>query len=183
MVNMTAPTELCTERLRLRGFSEVDIPAIVHLAGAPEIAATTLLIPHPYKESDAMEFLTSAEQACKKGEAVVFAITSGVTGELYGAVGLHPDRPQARAELGFWMGVPYWGRGYCTEAIIAAVRYGFREVNLNRIFAMAFSSNAASRRVLRKAGFRHEGCLRSHVVKWGEFHDLECYGILSTEQL
>jgi RimJ/RimL family protein N-acetyltransferase len=170
--------ELRTERLLLRDFGQGDIPALVQLAGAREVAATTLRIPHPYTEEHAAQFL-EMRQDPKFGYS--FAITLLGSGELCGAVGLHPDPMHPRAELGYWIGVPYWGHGYATEAARAVLGFGFRELKLERIFAHHFQGNPASGRILQKIGMRHEGCQRRHIEKWGQLLDLENYGILRAE--
>ena len=77
--------------------------------------------------------------------------------------------------------MPYWGLGYATEAAAVVVRFGFETLALNRIFAMHFSRNPASGRVLQKIGMRHEGTLRQHLKKWDEYVDLECYAILRND--
>jgi RimJ/RimL family protein N-acetyltransferase len=83
-----------------------------------------------------------------------------------------------RAELGYWIGVPFWGHGYATEAGRAVVRHGFENFKLNRIFAAHFEGNEASGNVLRKIGMKHEGCARQAIMKWGKVMDLEMYAIL-----
>lgn len=178
---MVATPELRTERLLLRSFRREDIPDIVRLAGAREVAATTLRIPHPYSEADAHRFLDTLQAGPANDLGAVFAITLLRTGELCGAVGLHPDPVHPRAELGYWIGVPYWGRGYATEAARAVVAYGFEALKLHRIWATHFKDNAPSGRVLQKLGMRYEGCSREHIRKWGRFIDLENYGLLATE--
>lgn len=178
---MTAPQELRTERLLLRSFRRGDIPQIVCLAGAREIAATTLRIPHPYTEADAQYFLSVFEAECGSGSAAVFAVTLDGGVELCGVVGLHIEAAHARAELGFWIGVPYWGRGYATEAARAVVKYAFETRKLHRIYASHFRDNLASKRVLLKLGMRYEGRARHHIQKWGRFIDLENYGLLAEE--
>ena len=170
--------ELRTERLLLRDFRPDDIPDIVRLAGAREVAATTLRIPHPYSEENARQFL-AMRQEDKFGYS--FAITLLAGGELCGGIGLHPDAAYPRAELGYWIGVPYWDHGYATEAARAVVDFGFRELKLQRIFAHHFQGNDASGRVLQKAGMKHEGCQRQHIEKWGRLLDLENYGVLRSE--
>jgi ribosomal-protein-alanine N-acetyltransferase len=178
---MTASQELRTERLLLRSFQIEDIPAIVRLAGAKQIAATTLLIPHPYLEDDARNFLAKANEDFTEGLSVVFAVSILPGYELCGAVGLHLAGLHRRAELGYWVGVPYWGKGFATEAARAAVAFGFETLRLHRIYAHHFSENTASRRVLEKIGMRHEGRSRQHVQKWGQFIDVENYGLLAEE--
>ncbi len=178
---MTAPQELRTARLLLRSLERGDIPAIVRLAGTREIAATTLHIPHPYDSADAEDFLARMDGECRQGNAAVFAITISSNGELCGACGLHVASVQQRAELGYWIGVPYWGRGFATEAARAVVEFGFNTLGLHRIHASHFAGNNASGRVLEKIGMRHEGRSREHVQKWGRFVDLENYGLLAAE--
>jgi RimJ/RimL family protein N-acetyltransferase len=180
---MTAPDELRTARLRLRSFQHSDVPELVRLAGARPVAATTLRIPHPYRDADAEEFLQKCAAECRKGTGVVFAICEASSDALCGAVGLHIDRDHERAELGFWIGVPYWGQGYCTEAARAVLAYGFEVLKLHRIFAQHFRGNAASGRVLQKIGMQHEGIMRGHILKWGEFMDVEQYGSVAGEQV
>jgi RimJ/RimL family protein N-acetyltransferase len=106
----------------------------------------------------------------------VFAIEADA--QLAGAIGLVIDRANDRAELGYWIGVPFWGRGYATEAGRAIVRFAFEEQALHRVFAQVFTRNPASARVLQKIGMRYEGILRQHLKKWDEYVDVECYGLL-----
>jgi ribosomal-protein-alanine N-acetyltransferase len=178
---MTAPQELRTSRLVLRPFQREDVSPVVRLAGVKEIAATTLQIPHPYKEEDARAFLARANDDFRAGRSISFAISLPASGELCGAVGLHIADANKHAELGYWIGVPFWGRGYATEAARAAVTFGFGTLCLNRIFAHHFAGNTASQRVLEKIGMRHEGRFRQHIQKWGRFVDIENYGLLAKE--
>jgi RimJ/RimL family protein N-acetyltransferase len=166
-----------TERLRLRPFQLEDAPEVQRLCGAREIAASTLNIPHPYPDGAAEEWISGHG----KDGSVTFAIERKEDGALVGAVGLRMEADHARAELGYWVGVPYWGRGYATEAAGAAVRHGFEAKGLNRIYAFHFTNNPASGRVLQKIGMTHEGRRRAHTRKWGEYLDNEAYGILRGE--
>ena len=100
---------------------------------------------------------------------------------LCGGIGLQANPEHNHAELGYWIGVPYWGNGYATEAAKAVVRHGFQHAGLNRIFASHFKHNVASGNVLRKVGMKYEGCMRQHIFKLGEFVDLELYAILRYE--
>jgi len=166
-----------TPRLQLRTWSEDDIPELVTLIGAREVAATTLRIPHPYQERHAREFLATVA----KENELRLSIRQRSDGRLCGGVGLHPEAQHSHAELGYWIALPYWGNGYATEAAKAVVRYGFEQIKLNRIFAHHFKHNPASGKVLRKIGMKYEGCMRQHVRKWDEFVDLELYSILREE--
>jgi [ribosomal protein S5]-alanine N-acetyltransferase len=178
---MTAPEELRTARLLLRSLDREDAPAMVHLAGANEIASTTLNIPHPYAEHDALSFLEKANEDSRGGRSVSFAISISPGRELCGAIGLTLADTHRRAELGYWIGVPFWGRGYATEAASAVVEFGFATLHLHRIYAHHFAGNTASRRVLEKIGMRHEGRFRQHIRKWDQFIDIENYGVLAEE--
>jgi [ribosomal protein S5]-alanine N-acetyltransferase len=99
---MTAPHELRTERLLLRPFRSEDVPALVRHAGAKEIPATTLQIPHPYAEEDARDFLAKANDDFRAGHSVTFAISLLPGRELCGAAGLHIADAHRHAELGYW---------------------------------------------------------------------------------
>jgi RimJ/RimL family protein N-acetyltransferase len=169
---------LQTERLILRGFQMDDAPAVNKYVSEKAIAATTLNIPHPYTLEMAEEWIGTHKEAFENGQAVRFAITLGESGNLLGAIGLEITAAHERAEIGYWIGKPHWGKGYCTEAALAVLQYGFDSLGLERIFATHFRKNPASGRVMQKAGMKHEGRLRHHIKKWGEFEDLEMYAIL-----
>ena len=95
-----------------------------------------------------------------------------------GAIGLVVQPEHSRAALGYWIGVPYWGQGYATEAGREVVRYAFDELGLNRVYAFHFTRNPASGRVLQKIGMVYEGVRRAHTLKGSEYLDDEAYGIL-----
>lgn len=162
-----------TPRLVLREFSESDIPELLPLIGAREVAATTLRIPHPYEEKHAREFFATVP----KENELRLAIRLRSTGRLCGGIGLHPETQNGWAELGYWIGVPFWGNGYATEAAGAVIEYGFHKLKLEHIFASHFKGNNQSGRVLRKIGMRHEGSVRHGVMKAGRLLDLETYAI------
>ena len=172
---------LQTDRLILRPYALSDIPALVPLIGAREVAATTLRIPHPYAESDARMFLEICEEDRASGRGINLAIVLRRENTLGGGVLLRIEPEHRRAELGYWLGVPHWGKGYATEAARALVKYGFETLGLHRIFASHVARNTASAAVLKKIGMRHEGCQRAHILKWGEFLDLEMYGMLASD--
>jgi RimJ/RimL family protein N-acetyltransferase len=167
-----------TARLILREFSETDIAELVPLIGAREVAATTLRIPHPYEARHAREFFATVP----KENELRLAIRLRSTGRLCGGIGLHPDTEPHQAELGYWVGVPFWGNGYATEAARAVIEYGFQKLKLDRIFASHFKGNEKSGRVLQKIGMRHEGSVRHGVMKQGKLLDLETYAIVREDR-
>ncbi|MGI9302211.1 MAG: GNAT family N-acetyltransferase [Gammaproteobacteria bacterium] len=174
-----APT-LETERLILRPLELSDAHDVQTLAGEREIAACTRSIPHPYKDGVAEEWIEQLQPKLERGEQLSFAIVT-CAATLIGSIGLVIHRENANAELGYWIGKPYWGQGYCSEAASAIVVYGFDTLRLHRIFAHHLTRNPASGRILQKIGMRHEGCHRQHVRKWGVFEDIEVYGLLRSE--
>jgi [ribosomal protein S5]-alanine N-acetyltransferase len=174
---MTTLPILETPRLKLRPYSEADIAELLPLIGARQVAATTLRIAHPYTEQDARAFLALTQDSDK----IWLAIILRSEGRQIGGIGLSIDQPHQHAELGYWLGVPYWGLGYATEAAQEMLRYGFENLRLHRIFASHFKHNPASGRILVKLGMRYEGCQREHLRKWDQFVDSELYGILRQE--
>jgi [ribosomal protein S5]-alanine N-acetyltransferase len=172
-----------TPRLVLRPFTMEDAPAVQRLAGAREVAATMLAIPHPYEDGVAEQWISTHQEAFERAQQVHFAVVPQHSLALCGSISLVINQQDNNATLGYWIGLPYWGQGYATEAAQAIVHYGFTVLKLHRIHARCFSSNAASGRVLQKVGMVYEGCLREHIFKGGQFHDVEHYGLLAREWL
>jgi ribosomal-protein-alanine N-acetyltransferase len=180
IASLTPQPTLRTERLLLRPFSLEDATAVQRLAGVREIAATTLNVPHPYLDGVAESWIGTHADAWNRQERVTFAITSAADG-LLGAISLHLRPTHRRAELGYWVGQPFWNRGYATEAAGAVIAFGFEALGLNRIHASHFTRNPASARVMLKSGMRFEGILRQHVIKGEHPEDLAEYAILRAD--
>ncbi len=171
-----------SERLRMRPFIADDAPALHHLADVREIADTTITIPHPFSLAAAKTWIASLPHLFRAGTAVHFAMELNETGELIGASALRDiDKAHCRAEIDFWLGVPWWGQGFATEVARATLRFGFRELALNRIYAYAMVRHKSSEKIFHKLGMQQEGLLRQGVRKWGEFEDVALYTILSEE--
>jgi len=170
-----------TSRLLLRTFTQADAPVVASLASAREIAAMTLLIPHPYTLDHASGWISTHAGEWAADKSATWAITLKSDGSLLGAIGLHYTRAHQRAEIGYWIGVPSWGHGYATEAARAVVRCGFELLGLNRIYASHHQHNTASGNVLKKCGMLYEGTRRQDVLKWGEYQDSVAYAILRSE--
>ncbi len=175
---MTDLPILETDRLKLRPFRVEDAPMVMELAGDQSVAATTLNIPHPYEPGIAEGWILAHPERFRQGLGVVFAIERQGTGALVGSISLAFNQPNRRAEMGYWIGRPYWNQGYCTEAAGTVLRYGFSRHNLNRIYARHMGRNPASGRVMQKIGMHYEGRLKQHIQKWGVFDDLLIYGTL-----
>ena len=141
-----------TPRLILRPFALSDAPDIQRLAGAREVASTTLNIPHPYEDGVAKAWIATHQERFDAGEEVTWAVTLREGGALVGGIGLRLEPAHERAEMGYWIAVPCWNRGYCTEAARAVLRYGFEERGVHRIGATHLARNPASGRVMHAMG-------------------------------
>ena len=178
---MARRPKLYTKRLLLRPFSLDDASEVQRLAGDSEVSRTMLSVPYPYPKGTAEAWILSHEKRFKKGNLVNFAIERLSDQALLGAIGLRLEQEHARAELGFWVGRPYWRQGYCTEAGMELVKHAFTSLKLNRIYAHHFTTNPASGRVLQKIGMQREGTRRKHTLKDGVYLDSEIYAILWSE--
>ncbi|MCA1020497.1 GNAT family N-acetyltransferase [Halobacillus litoralis] len=167
--------KLSTERLILEPFTEDLTEKTAELAGDPEVAAATF-VPHPYTVDHAKEWIAAHAAWMEEQTAFPFAVKRKEDGELLGTMTLRVDQGHQKGELAYWMGRPYWGRGYASEAAQRVVRFGFEERQLNRIWAAAISSNPASTRVMQKAGLTYEGTLKKDMLHRGEFKDIDVYG-------
>jgi RimJ/RimL family protein N-acetyltransferase len=172
---------LDTPRLRLRPFSMDDAGEVHRLAGDTRVASSTMNIPHPYREGMAVSWIATHGPEWERGRRATLAVTLRESGELVGAVALTVNREQNRASMGYWIGHPYWGRGYATEAARAVLDLAFAELRLRRVEATHFADNPASGRVMEKLGMSYEGTLRSHVIRDGARHDLVVRGVLRSD--
>ena len=134
-------------------------------------------LPCPYTERDAEDYIRAMLSADPE-QVFAFAVT--VDGEVIGSVGVfRKDNIHRRtAELGYYIGEAYWGRGYMTSAVKQVCRLVFARSDIVRIFAEPFAHNAASCRVLEKAGFVCEGTMRSNAVKNGRIVDMKLYALV-----
>jgi RimJ/RimL family protein N-acetyltransferase len=144
---------LHTERLILRPPGRQDLNHIVWLLGDFEVARNLSRAPHPYTEQNGRDFLLMAARGWARDEDYIFAICLKNARACIGMSGVHPSRGW---EVGYWLGRPFWGRGFATEAGQALIAYAF-EQGADRLTAKWFHDNPASGRVLEKLGFLHTG--------------------------
>ena len=133
--------------------------------------------PHPYTRANASAFLKAATSAPEPSNLAI-----DVGGEAVGAVGYVPgiDVERFSAEIGYWLGESFWGRGITTEALRLVTDHVFDTLNMLRLFALPFADNAGSIRVLEKAGYVREAVLRSSSVKYGQPRDQLLYARVNT---
>ncbi|OCA71446.1 GNAT family N-acetyltransferase [Chryseobacterium arthrosphaerae] len=169
-----------TERLILSQLEEKDIPFITEYLQHRIYSDLTSNIPYPYTENDAIFWLKMSKEAFENKSGYTFGIRNKEE-ELIGAIGLH-DRDDDKAELGYWIGIPYWNKGYVTEAARAIVDFGFKELGLNKIYATHFFHNPASGKIMEKIGMEREAVLKQHAKKDEEYFDLVMYSIFRNKE-
>jgi RimJ/RimL family protein N-acetyltransferase len=160
----------------LRSWEWHDRESLVRYANNPRVARNLRdRFPHPYTDRDARNWLDVVVDAEPETS---FAIT--VAGEAVGGIGytLQYDVDRRSAEIGYWLGEEFWGRGIVTEALIAVTEHAFANHDLCRVYAHVFEWNPASARVLEKAGYAFEGRLRKSVIKEGQTIDQLMYAII-----
>lgn len=143
---------LVTERLVMRPPHEEDVPELAELAANRRVAEMLARMPHPYGEREARAFV---ERSRTGGAGCTYALTLAETGAFIGCAGL--DARNGALELGYWVGEPFWGNGYATEAAHALVDLAFRVTDIDRLAVACRVTNAGSRRVIHKCGFQFAG--------------------------
>lgn len=155
---------LRTARLMLRAPEQTDAGVVAALCNNPKIALQTARVPYPYAESDAQAWIGQARASTSDGET--FLITQGEGGDVLGAVG-YGRMEGAEPEIGYWIGEPYWGQGYATEAVQAVIDHAFSSTDLPQLSGRCRVGNIGSRRVLEKCGFQYRaaGMVQSRALR------------------
>lgn len=175
---------IVTSRITIRPYHPSDAPVIARLANNKKIAANmTNRFPSPYTLADAENFCALALDTKNSG-VHAWIITKSKHSEPIGGCGLYPgsDVLAQNAEVGYWIGEEYWGKGYATEACRALTDWAFRLEHgvkgnkLQRLGAEVFEGNPGSGTVLKKCGYSHDGTKRGIIYKWGEIKDMEIWG-------
>lgn len=178
------PPTLRSERLLLRPVGPEDALAVAELAGDRRVARQLADVPSPFPVAQAARWLEARAERWARGGGPTFAIVCpALSPALVGTLSLRCIPRDRRAELGYWLGAPYWGRGLASEAVTGALRWAFTEGGLYRVYAQVIASNRRSQRVLVKTGMTHEGTRRGHLRKGRRFVDVDQYGILRDEWL
>jgi RimJ/RimL family protein N-acetyltransferase len=172
---MKLDLDLCT----LRPFRPGDEDDLVRHANNRKVwIGLRDRFPHPYTNADAESFLARVQL---QNPQTIWAVT--VEEHVVGGIGLvlGSDVERISAEIGYWLGEEFWGRGIATAAVRGLTRHAMAHFELNRIFAVPFASSTTSIRVLQKAGYRHEGTLIASAMKDGKILDQEMYAITRSE--
>ena len=161
----------------IRELRDADVHSIAAYADNRQIWLNLRdTFPQPYTLADATMFISMVS---RQSPVTTFAIAN--ESEAVGIIGLTigEDVHRYTAELGFWLGEPHWGRGIMTQAVEQLTTYAFTHLKLQRIFAEVYDYNAASARVLQKAGYAYEGRLKAHAFKDGKLVDMLLYARIS----
>lgn len=173
---------ICTARLRLSALRAEQAQRLAELGNDPFIAATTANFPSSYTLENAQAYIRQASESDQTKGNLVFGIEL-LDGSLIGVINLKLSERHRSGHLAYWMGAPYRGNGYMSEAARAVVEFGLRTLNLHRVESASFAVNQASARVLENAGLVLEGCKRQAFLKDGLFHDLVLFGVVSDVSL
>ena len=167
------------DKYKIRDFKDTDVKSLVKYANNKSVSKFLRdSFPYPYNEKNALQWINFIQHS--KSE-YAFAIASNI--EVIGSIGIVPDRDVHRfnAEIGFWLGEPFWNKGIISKALKVFTKYVFSEFDFNKLTANVFEGNDASKIVLEKTGFRLEGTLRKSVFKANSFYDLYIYGLLKED--
>ena len=170
-------TIIINDQIYLDEIRASDKGACVEHFREKEIYDRTLRIPYPYTEQHFDEFFALVQQTAQQRPLTAWAIRRR-DGFLIGGLGFEGLGSSHRAEIGYWLAKPYWGRGIMTDVVRKACVFAFDQYDLAKITAGVFAGNAASARVLEKCGFVREGYLRKHYLKGGRFIDAQLYSLL-----
>ncbi|AZN40391.1 GNAT family N-acetyltransferase [Paenibacillus albus] len=170
-----------TDRLFLRLFEASDAESVQTLAGDAEVARTTLAIPHPYPDGAAEAWIERIRTAYQEGKIYSLAIVPKESGSVIGCVTLRVSKSDNKGDLAYWVGRPFWGQGYATEAAKALLKFGFEDLNLNRVVAAAMTNNPASYTVMQKIGMKREDNEPKQILKDGVYEDLVHYGLFRSD--
>jgi RimJ/RimL family protein N-acetyltransferase len=171
-----------SERLRLEAPSLRRIDEYRPLLNDREVSRWLLRVPWPYRPADARSHILRARRTRRLGTDLALAIIEQASDRLVGGIGLHHVELEHRhAEIGYWLGRPFWGKGYGSEAVETLLRVCFDDLRLHRVEAGVFRGNARSQHVLEKAGFLAEGNRREAFLKRGVWQDDLLFGLLESE--
>jgi RimJ/RimL family protein N-acetyltransferase len=184
MIQVANPSDikLETQRLLLRPLKEEDEENIYQYVKDYDIARWTINIPHPYPREGAIEFIKQARGLMEEGLAYELAILLKPEMKIVGVVSfVRINKAHRNAELGYWVGKPYWNNGIATEAAIRILEFGFEDLGLQRIFAKCFFDNLPSKRIMEKIDMEYEGKFRHEIFKEDRFIDITYYSILKED--
>ncbi|MFH1668995.1 MAG: GNAT family protein [Candidatus Woesearchaeota archaeon] len=176
-------TVLKGERIYLKIPTMKDVDAIKTHINDKHIVRFMDTIPHPYKRSDGEWYIKHmVQKKLREDTGYLFSIFLKETDELIGGMGIcNISKKHKNAEIGYWIGKKFWRNGYARESLNLLLKFGFKKLKFEKMYARTFYHNDASSGLLMKAGFKDEGCLRRHIFHNNKWHDERRFGLLRSE--
>lgn len=171
-----------TNRLLLKSYDLTLAEQVFHVVQQQEIAHTLMHLPHPYPRNFVERWITYVKESYEQGTAYELAIFLKETEQYIGNCGLvSVTKAHKKAEIGYFIDVHHWGKGYATEACQEVLAFGFTTLHLNRISGRCMTRNPASRNVLEKIGMTFEGRHRQEFMKNNLYEDIDYLAILAND--
>ena len=174
--------ELKTKRLTLRQIAEADAAEYYRSLSALPVTSTWSESVESQSAEKARNAIRTYNNYFDRTKTIIPWALAGKDGKVLGFVKLFSIQNRSKAEIGYWLAKPQWGKGLMTEALEAIVAFGFGPLGLHRIYATTHVDNQASQRVLERVGFMKEGVLRKHCCLQGQWADSVIYGLLNTDK-
>lgn len=175
-------TEISTDRLILNRPKKNDLEDFnLQINSSEDFSKNLTSITFPFTQEQTDRWFELCDKGYESGESFRFAIREKNIGKLIGTIGIHLDQKHHKAELGYWLGKEFWGKGYLTEALKAVIGFGFKGLNLNKIYATHYLYNLGSEKVMQKSGMKLEGLQKQEYLQNGEFLDVKRYSILKED--
>lgn len=162
----------------LREMRISDKKSIFKYANNKKIYRWTLNIPYPYTEKIAQDWIKRNQIKYKQKNIDDLVLAIDVNGEMIGAIGIHKIEKNHKAEIGYWLGEPFWGKGIMSNALKVVIKYAFKEYKLKRLYAGVMLPNIGSAKVLEKNGFVLEGIQKKNILKDGKYIDEKIYALV-----
>lgn len=170
------------ERIILRQIEKTDAQPIYENAKDWKVSRYLSNVPHPFRLRNARDFIKKAKVWAEKKTGYHLGIELKQTGQIIGIIGIFEiDQKHKRAVIGYWLGRKHWGKGLATEALRLMLNFGFKKLELLRIYGHVMKPNSRSSMLLKRANFRLEGKMRKHFIKKGKRMDALVFGLLKEE--
>ena len=170
-------------QLTLRPFIIADAPKVQEMASNYDLYRTTLNLPRPYELETALEWINSHSNNAFEFGFYTWAIVDHTQSTLVGCLSLGQNLKNKTAEVGYWIGEEFWGRGYGTRATQLAIHFAFKTLKINKLIGRYFCVNPASGKIMDKCGMKFEGIQKESIYKDQTYHDIGFYGLLRSEWL
>jgi len=175
-INFVQPL-IYTQRLILRPLSDIDARVLHFLANEKLVAANIFSSPFPVTQSLAQQWIKLANKNFNLGVAAVFGIAENNNGNLLGTIELSIDKKTSIAQMSYWIAKDYWGHGYCSEAALNLVQYGFENLGIQKIYSGHCVHNLTAAKVFNSIGMTNHGLKKNYMQKGSRPIDVYIYSL------